>query len=287
MSVTNSKRNSVKPDVSVLFNKEIRLRNFSESSRRKYLWIVGRLVRHAKVPLEKISRVHIRDFLLSLEGLSSSTVNQYAAVLRLLGSTCLGLGSGEWLLPPRKTEHRLAQILSKEQVQRILKSTSSLTEQAILTTIYAAGLRVSELIGLRVDDLDGERMQIRVRQGKGNKDRLVPFPEQLRTLLREYYRAERPNTWLFENRVKNGSPSTKSVSKIWKDAKDRSGVKVTGGIHTLRHCFATHLLESGLDIRTLQVLLGHTSIMTTVRYLKVTKTLTQSASEKMNLLLSA
>jgi site-specific recombinase XerD len=160
-----------------------------------------------------------------------------------------------------------------------------LRERAILTTVYATGLRVSELTRLRVEDLDGKRQLIRVHGGKGGKDRLVPFPPTLRLLLRDYYRIFRPEDWLFFGADQKTPLKPAAVSSIWKTAKARAHVHRGRGIHTLRHCFATHLLEKGVDLRTLQVLLGHRSILSTAVYLRVTQTLTTAANERMEELL--
>jgi len=270
------------------FEEEMRIRNFSENTKKKYKWVVQSFLLYVKVPLEQASREDFKRYMLSLldRKLSSSTLNLYAATLRFLGSACLCLGSCEWIVPARKSEHKLVRVLSREQVSKILNGCTNLTMRAILTTIYAAGLRSSEVIKLKVEDLDGQRMLIRIHQGKGKKDRIVPFPNELRILLREYYRQVRPKTWLFSNE-KGAAIAPITISRLWKEAKNIADLKDIGGVHTLRHCFATHLLEAGLDIRTLQMLLGHTSIMTTVRYLKVTNTMTQSANEKMNALLLA
>lgn len=271
------------------FQEEMKIRNLSQGTQKRYFWVIQNLLRNAKMPLEKISQEDIRNYMITLinKKLSSSTINQYAAALRLIGSTCLGLGPCEWIVPPRRTERKLIRVLSKEQVRKILQACPNLKMRALFTTIYATGLRAFEAAKLKVEDLDGQRMLIRVHQGKGRKDRVVPFPEELRKILREYYRQERPQVWLFLNENKTGPLNVTNIASLWKAVKLRSGINDVGGVHTLRHCFATHLLESGLDIRTLQVLLGHTSIMTTVRYLKVTKTLTVSANEKMNSLLLA
>lgn len=284
-----SVKKEVKIHVLEKFQDEMRIRNFSERTQKSYLWFIRNFLSYVKIPLEQVCRDDIRRYMLSLldRKLSSSTVNMYASILRLIGSTCLNLGPCEWIVPARKTEHKLVRVLSREQVFQILHGCTNLTMRAILTTIYAAGLRSSEAAKLKIEDLDGQRMLIRINQGKGKKDRIVPFPNELRMILREYYRQVKPKTWLFLNASGTGPIDTVTIGRLWKEAKNLIGLKEVGGVHTLRHCFATHLLEVGLDIRTLQILLGHTSIMTTVRYLKVTNTMTQSANEKMNALLLA
>jgi site-specific recombinase XerD len=269
------------------FAKELALRNLCETTRRTYTRVLEDFFRQEGLAPSEVCRGHIQDYMLSLieRGLSDSSVGIHTAALRLAAGPCFGLEGGEWLLPPRKGTRRLICVLSPEEVKRILAQTTTLRDRAILTTIYSTGLRVSELSRLRVVDLDGERLLIRVHQGKGRKDRQVPFPPLLRALLRDYYRQFKPSEWLFPNASGKAGLSPVTISAIWKTAKTRAHVQRGRGIHTLRHCFATHLLEKGVDLRTLQVLLGHRSIMSTAIYLQVTNTLTTSANEKMNELL--
>lgn len=269
------------------FRNEMALRNFSEHTQRSYYTVLKAIAVFSNVSIDKITREKVREYLLWLREnkKSASTLNVHSAALRFIADVCFEPGSCDWTIPPRKTEHRLAQVFSVEVVQHILRSSATLTTRAILTTAYAAGLRVSEVVNLRIEDLDGRRMVLTIKQGKGRKDRIVPFPRELRNLLAEYYKRRRPKIWLFPS-PQGGGPITREwVHMLWSDTKKRAGIKERGGIHTLRHCFATHLLEAGLDLRTLQTLLGHTSIVTTAHYLKVTKILTSAANEKMNALL--
>jgi site-specific recombinase XerD len=276
-------------EVMTKLEKHLVLRNLAPTTRKTYARLVGDFFRQTDLAPGDVCRENIRDYMLSHieRGLSESTITIYAAALRVLASSCLELGGEEWILPPRKGAKRLMCVLSREEVKRILLATSTVKERAILTTIYATGLRVSELTKLKLEDLDGKRMLIRIHAGKGRKDRLVPFPEKLRLLLREYYRQYKPTDWFFPGKVKTKPMSIVAVSAIWKLAKAKAHIQRGRGIHTLRHCFATHLLEEKLDLRTLQTLLGHRSIMTTAQYLKVTTTLVQSANEKMNALLES
>lgn len=281
-----AKPNSLE-DVMSELSKQLALRNLAESTRKSYIRVVGEFFQKTSLAPCDVCRDHIRDHMLfHIErGLSDSSIAVHMAALRMLATACLELGGEDWVLPPRKGAKRLMCVLSQEEVQRILGATSGIRERAILTTIYSTGLRISELTNLRVEDLDGKRMLIRVHAGKGRKDRLVPFPELLRKLLREYYRQYKPSEWLFPGKTNTERISNVAVSTIWKESKARAHIQRGKGVHTLRHCFATHLLEVGLDLRTLQVLLGHRSIMTTAQYLKVTNTLVGTANEKINRLL--
>jgi site-specific recombinase XerD len=137
-------------------------------------------------------------------------------------------------------------------------------------TTYAAGLRVSEVVNLQVGDIDSKRMTLKVRQGKGNKDRYTMLSGRLLTELRAYYKEYRPPVWLFYGSYTGQQMSVGTAQTIYYNTKDRAAITRQGGIHTLRHCFATHLLEAGVDLRTIQSLMGHTSIMTTMNYLRVT-----------------
>lgn len=165
---------------------------------------------------------------------------------------------------PRK-QFRLPVVLSKQEVSAILKEVKNLKHHAILSTIYAGGLRLSELIRLKVTDVDSKRMVITIRQSKGNKDRVVPLSKQLLVELRSYYQEYRPKKYLFEGE-KAGRYGKSSVQQIFRRAKNASGISKQATVHTLRHSYATHLLEAGTDLRMIQVLLGHNSSKTTEIY---------------------
>jgi len=139
----------------------------------------------------------------------------------------------------------------------------------LLMTAYSAGLRVSELVNLKINDIDPARMTLRIRQGKGGKDRYAILSQNLLAELRVYWKRYRPAVWLFPNRAKNGPLSRNEAWHIFNSAKSRAGLKKGRGIHSLRACFATHLLEAGVDLRSIQLLMGHTSLMSTQRYLRL------------------
>ncbi len=172
-------------------------------------------------------------------------------------------------LYPKRTEKKLPKVLSREDIKRILDATDNLKHRAILSTIYSAGLRVSELINLMIKDVDSGRMVIRVRQAKGNKDREVVLSEKLLTLLRAYFLACKPRDYLFEGQT-GGVYSARSVQQIMKQSLRKAGINKDASVHTLRHSFATHMLEAGTDIRYIQEILGHNNLKTTEIYTHVT-----------------
>jgi len=175
----------------------------------------------------------------------------------------------EHIAHPKKPK-LLPDVLAKEEVLAIFKATCSLKYKAIIATTYSAGLRISEVCTLRLTDIDSKRMLIHIRCAKGNKDRYVMLSEQLLVLLRQYYKGlRRRGIYLFSGQDPNRPISTSAVHQVLKKAVKKAGLSKKVSMHTLRHCFATHLLEAGGDIRVVQVLLGHASIRTTVRYTRV------------------
>jgi site-specific recombinase XerD len=176
--------------------------------------------------------------------------------------------SMDYLYPERR-EYKLPVILSKEEVHTILSCITNLKHKALISTLYACGLRLGELLNLTLKDIDSQRMLVRIEQGKGKKDRYVPLPGNLLELLRAYYKKYKPYYYLFEGQS-GGKYAARSVQNVFKRAVARAGVKKHVSVHTLRHSYATHLLESGVDVRVIQKLLGHASIKTTQIYTQVT-----------------
>lgn len=168
-------------------------------------------------------------------------------------------------LYPDRPEKKLPVVLDKSEIQLLLNSIQNLKHRAILSVIYSAGLRLSEVIEMKLNDIDSKRMLIKIVQGKGKKDRYVMLSEKLLIILREYYKEYKPKEYLFEGQ-KGGKYSARSVQAIFKEALSKSNIKKEASVHTLRHSFATHLLESGTDIRIIQQLLGHNSIKSTQIY---------------------
>ena len=173
-----------------------------------------------------------------------------------------------YLYPKRKV-NKLPTFFSQEEVRNLLNATENLKHKAILTTIYSCGLRLSELINLKIADIKSESNLLLIRQSKGNKDRIVALPDKLLLLLREYYKVYQPKDFLFEG-AKGDQYSERSVQLILKNAMSKAGVLSKGSVHTLRHSYATHLIKSGIDVRVVQELLGHNDIRTTMIYTHIT-----------------
>jgi site-specific recombinase XerD len=193
-----------------------------------------------------------------------------------------------------QTTHRLPAVLSVEEVKRLLQAATPLHHQIYCTTVYSLGLRLHEALALQVSDIDGQRLQVHVHRGKGTKDRSVPLPEETLVLLRTYWKTHRHNTWLFPatGRDHQQSPTATSpmrrasVQGAFRKAKQRAGITTTGvAIHTLRHAYATHLLEAGVNPRLIQRSLGHTQLETTMVYLHLTHKGHEEAYERLNSLM--
>ena len=188
-------------------------------------------------------------------------------------------------MPPRKKPTKLPEVLSRQELERLFACARPPRNRTLLMTTYAAGLRVSEVTSLKVSDIDSKRMMIRVEQGKGAKDRYTILSPRLLEELRAYWKLCQPHTWLFPAaRDSSRKMDSSMAQKIYYVTKHRAGITRGHGIHTLRHCFATHLLEAGVDLRTIQSLMGHTSITTTMRYLQVRSEMLDAKSSLLDLL---
>lgn len=259
------------------------LRGFSERTRETYLRCISALAKHYGRSPDTLDTAAIQAYLLHLiteKRLAYATVNQAVCAIRFLFGVVLGQREARFEIPMAKVPTRLPQILSQNEVARLLASARDLRARTLLTTTYAAGLRLSEVCNLQVCDIESspERMCIKVRQGKGSKDRYTLLSPRLLETLRLYWRVARPKHWLFPNRA--GAPlDGTTVGRFYHAAREAAGIPHGGGIHTLRHCFATHLLEAGVDIHTIQRLLGHGHVGTTMRYFHLARSrLTGTAS---------
>jgi len=252
------------------------LKNLSANTQRAYLAAVSGLAKHYRQSPNQISKEMIEDYLLYLKNDKGNAPNSCGLVLTGLRffyhnvmqhQVAVNYSIGK---KPRK----LPSVLSMEQISKIIKAPGNLKHRLILMTTYAAGLRASEVIALKAEHIDSERMLIKVVDAKGRKDRYTMLSSRLLGELRCYYRKYRPKTYLFPSSFKKGKStplSYESVRRIYENARKKAGVTKGSGIHTLRHSFATHLLEAGFDIRKIQVLMGHTRLSTTMIYLHVSR----------------
>jgi integrase/recombinase XerD len=251
---------------------EMKLRNFSLATQKSYLYAVTRLTKYYGKAPDQLDKEQIRSYLVHLtveKKLSPNTMTGQISGLRFFYNETLGWDETKLFIPPRKKSSPLPEVFSPSEVLRLIDGARGLKQRVLLMTAYSAGLRVGELVSLKITDIDAARMTIRVKQGKGGKDRYAILSQNLLTELRTYWKRYRPSIWLFPNRAKNGSLSRNEAWHIFNQAKKRAGIKKGRGIHTLRACFATHLLEAGVDLRSIQFLLGHSSILSTQRYLRL------------------
>ncbi len=215
----------------------------------------------------------IKDYLqyiINVKKFSKAYVNQTYSGLKFFYETTLGRIWEMKRIPRSKKDRKLPQVLSKDEVKRILENTTNFKHRTILTTIYASGLRVGEVVRLKPSDIDSQCMQIKVCMGKGKKDRFTVLSEKNLKVLRDYFKYCRPKDWLFPGADKSKHLTERTVERVFEAAKAKAGIMKPGNVHVLRHSFATHLLEDGTDIHYIQALLGHTSIQTTSIYLHAT-----------------
>ena len=251
---------------------ELQLRNYSPHTQRAYIRCVANFAKHFKVEPDRLGPEHIRQYQLLLvqqKKLSWAVFNQTVCALRFFYHDVL---HRNWMIehiPYPRHEQKLPLVLSPAEVAALFQSTPNLKHRAILMTIYGAGLRVSELINLQVTDIDSQRQIISVRQGKGHKDRQVMLSPKLLELLRSYWKSCRPKTWLFPGERPEHPVTQVTVWRICQRAREAAHLAKPVSPHTLRHCFATHLLEEATDLRRIQILMGHRNLKTTARYLHV------------------
>ena len=245
------------------------VRGMAERTRETYLAAVARLARHYHRSPDQLSAAEVQAYLVHMlreEHLAWSTCNIAVQAFRFLSRTTLGRPDATFTIPGPKHRKTLPEILSPAEVRRLLEASTTRKQRVLLATTYAAGLRVSEVVRLRLQDIDAERMSLRVEQGKGGKDRYTLLSPRLLEELRAYWREYRPPQWLFAARGAQRPLDVSTAQKFYYAAKGRAGITKQGGIHALRHAFATHLLEAGTDLHTIQRLLGHGDLRTTMRY---------------------
>jgi site-specific recombinase XerD len=256
---------------------DLRIRGYSANTRASYLRCVRHFVRHFMRPPDQLTPEHIRQYQLYLtrdRQVSWPYFNQVVCALRFFYRQVLKTDWAVAQIPYQRTGRRLPEILSPQEVAALFRATANLKHRALLMTMYAGGLRVSEVTHLRVTDIDEQRGVIRIEQGKGRQDRYVMLSPHLLRVLQEYGRTRRPTTLLFPGPT--GRPLTReSVNRVFHQAQRRARITKHVYPSSLRHACATHLLESGTNIRVIQTLLGHRSLRTTQRYTHVATTYLQ------------
>jgi site-specific recombinase XerD len=257
---------------------ELQRRNYSPSTIRPYLYAVEEFARYFGKSPDKLGQEQLRQYQLHLlhgRKLSVGTIVGRIAALRFFFVRVLRRPYREIDLVYPKRPERLPAVLSQDEVARLIDSAKNLLDYAIVMTLYATGMRRAELCRLKVEDVDSERMIIHIRQGKGNRDRDVPLTPKLLKTLREYWRWMKPKTYLFPGTVHNWRADKPITPKcVWsavQDAAKRAGIKKRVSPHTMRHSWATHLLENGADLRAIQMLLGHVDLETTAIYLHLSR----------------
>lgn len=266
---------------------DLQIRNYSERTVDIYVRCVALFAKHFGRSPDQLGPEQIRayqNFLIQTKKASWSYFNQTVCALRFLYRVSLGHPELIEHIPFPKQERKLPVILSVEELGAFFRTVRNLKHRTFLKTLYATGLRLSEALNLRLEDIDSQRMTIRVRQGKGRKDRYVDLSPALLKVLREYWQVHRPKTWLFAGQRPDHPLHPTAIQKAVALARLRAGITKPIRPHTMRHCFATHLLEAGTDLRTIQVLLGHASLNTSAIYLHVAARAAQSRAGAVDLL---
>jgi integrase/recombinase XerD len=265
------------------FIEDMQLRGLAPTTQRSYIHYVAAFAQYFHLSPEFLDVEAIREYqlyLLNERKLAPESINAFTAAIQLLYTVTLEMPWGNECFPRTRVAQKLPVVLSRDEVLKFFACVPSIKYRAALMICYGAGLRIGEATKLKVNDIDSQRMVIRVREGKGRKDRYTMLSPRLLEVLRSYWRATRPIDWLFpsfwrqERHIHQGS-----LSQACRDASRTSGIGKRVTAHTLRHSFATHLLDNGTDIRVIQVLLGHSRIETTAHYTAVsTKLIGQTPS---------
>lgn len=249
---------------------EMRIRNYSERTVRSYIASIAQLSKYYKTSPDQISREQLKSFayhLIHSKQVSISTINQLISAWKIFQVDVLGNTWEDFRLKRPRREKKIPEVLSQEEALLLINTPKNMKHRMLLVLAYVTGMRRSEVLNLTLKDIDSSRKVIRVIQGKGNKSREVPVSDSLIQQLRHYYKYFHPKTYLFEG-YKPGMPySATSIGKIIKNAAANAGIKKNVSPHILRHSFATHMLEKGVNLKRLQIMLGHNAMKTTSMYL--------------------
>jgi len=245
------------------------VRGMSPRTQRSYVSAVRRLAKHYRRSPDVLTMDEVQSYLahmIEVEKLSWSTCSVAANAFRFLYHVTLRRAATDFVVPRPRQPQKLPEILSCEDVSRLFASVEHPKHRLLFEAIYACGLRVTEAIQLKVRDIDRDRMTVRIEQGKGRKDRYVPLSKRLLRRLEKYWATASPRHWIFEGSTPDRCLHVTAAQKAYTLAKLRAGIQKHGGVHALRHAYATHMIESGVDVLTVQRMLGHRSVSTTMRY---------------------
>src|SRR5712671_211557 len=264
---------------------DLQIRNYSPTTIRIYLHAIAEFAQHFGKPPDQLGPEHIRRyqlFLIKEKKASRPTCIQVVCALRFFYTHTLSRKIAIERIPFPRRERKLPLILSCEEVKALLEAPRTVRQRTLLAILYGAGLRVSEVTQLKASDIDSARNVLWVRHGKGGKDRQTLLPAKLLELLRCYWRSQRPTDWLFRGADATRPISAKAVFLACRKAAQRAGISKPIHPHSLRHAFATHLLEAGVNLRTIQILLGHANLETTARYLHVADVAVRSTASPLD-----
>lgn len=278
----------MKKDSHMTFSNYLCLQRLAPKTNKSYLLSVKGLSDYFQQPAEELTNDRIQDYLLYCiqeKKLAWSSCNVLFSGLKKFYHGYLGRDDTDFSIPPRPRSHQLPLLLSRDEVLRILQATNNLKHYALLSVVYGSGLRVSEAVKLRPENIDSKKMLLRINQSKGRKDRYTILSKQSLELLRVYWRTYHPENWIFFTKNKNKHMPSETAQKVFYLAKKKAGVVGGGGIHCLRHSFATHALEQGIQLFILKRWLGHSSIKTTCMYLHASPEMFQKLSSPLDSLL--
>ena len=267
------------------FKRDLKIRGSSPKTVYRYIGCVSTFFKHIKLPPAKVRLEDINQYQLYLteeRKVAPSTFNVHVFAIRFFFLITLKRPWKIKFVPYQKDRRKLPEIFNALELSILFKSISNIKHMTILMTIYSAGLRISEALHLKVSDIDSQRMVIRIDQGKGCKDRYVPLSETLLPILRAYWKHLRPSNWLFEGQNPQRPLGKETVQEVFRNQIKKVGITKKVTVHSLRHSFASHLLEHGVDIRTIQQLLGHKTLVSTMIYTHVAKNYVHQAGSPLD-----
>jgi len=250
------------------------LRGFALSTQKTYLMHLRLFTNHFSLPFSNMDYDHVRDYLLhsiNIKKLSSQYINSCYSAIKFLYEAVF---EREWNMkhiPRLKNKRKFPEVMSKHEISKLIQSVQNLKHKAMLVTAYSSGLRVSEVANLKVTDIDSKNMRIFIRQGKGNKDRYALLSNTNLNILREYFKQYRPKEWLFPSVNPSNPINTRTIQAVFSEAREKAGIDKKVTPHTLRHSFATHLVEQGTNLLKVKELLGHETIDTTLLYVHLAR----------------